>query len=721
MYNLGFEGKTDVNGLPDKWVSTHNPDFTISQDTGIKYQGKASVKIESINPYPESESLTVSIPLSLQGKVIEVGAYLKLENLKGAGGIILCLEKENKMVKYENMMNKGLKGTIDWKEYSVALPIPPGIDNITIGVIISGSGVLWTDDFSIKIDGKDLKEKATKKQQFSSPAKRDNKEFANASGIEIHTVNHRMVDNLSALCCIWGFLKYYHPAVGSGKYNWDYELFRIMPRVMNSENISSRDSILTDWIGGLGAFSTKILPPMTFRKIKVKPDLEWMDRYDFSDELYHLLKKIVNAGRGEDHYYVQINPLLRNPVFTNENEYASFTFPDQGYRLLCFFRYWNIIQYYYPYKYLIEEDWKQILTEFIPRFIAIKNEMEYVRIILELVTRINDTHATVHDNRNTLNRLKGVNRTPLKISFIENKAVVTAFYDENIEKKSGLAIGDIIVSINDIRVEDRVREMMKITSASNYAGKQRDIAWDLLRTNDSVIVLGFIRDGDPYCTRVVAYPLEYTSNSRLFFNSEKSCFDLIGADLGYLYLGQFTLSSLSDLWTKIEPTTGLIIDLRCYPKEPALYDLGRYLMPGKTPFARFSYGSITCPGMFTNTILPAQVGVNNKKYYKGKIAILVNEQTQSQAEFTAMAFRVAPRAKVFGSMTAGADGDISTISLPGGIFTSISGIGVYYPDGRETQRIGIVPDVEIKPTVKGTKEGRDEVLEKAIEWIRKNE
>jgi C-terminal processing protease CtpA/Prc len=50
----------------------------------------------------------------------------------------------------------------------------------------------------------------------------------------------------------------------------------------------------------------------------------------------------------------------------------------------------------------------------------------------------------------------------------------------------------------------------------------------------------------------------------------------------------------------------------------------------------------------------------------------------------------------------------------------ISGIGVYYPDGRETQRIGIVPDIEVKPTIEGIKNGKDEVLEKAIEFIRKN-
>ena len=47
-------------------------------------------------------------------------------------------------------------------------------------------------------------------------------------------------------------------------------------------------------------------------------------------------------------------------------------------------------------------------------------------------------------------------------------------------------------------------------------------------------------------------------------------------------------------------------------------------------------------------------------------------------------------------------------------------LDVYYPDGTQTQRIGIVPDIEIKPTIKGIKEGRDEVLERAIQYIRED-
>jgi C-terminal processing protease CtpA/Prc len=96
---------------------------------------------------------------------------------------------------------------------------------------------------------------------------------------------------------------------------------------------------------------------------------------------------------------------------------------------------------------------------------------------------------------------------------------------------------------------------------------------------------------------------------------------------------------------------------------------------------------------------------------------LANEYAQSAAEMNIMAYRVCPNALVIGSPTTGSDGNISQFSLPGGINAAISGIGIYYPDGRETQRIGIVPDIEVKPTIQGIKERRDELLEKAIEII----
>jgi len=94
--------------------------------------------------------------------------------------------------------------------------------------------------------------------------------------------------------------------------------------------------------------------------------------------------------------------------------------------------------------------------------------------------------------------------------------------------------------------------------------------------------------------------------------------------------------------------------------------------------------------------------------------------SQSQAEYTTMALRVAPNAAVIGSTTAGADGDVSTVLLPGNLNSYISGLGVFYPNHTPTQRVGIVPDIVLAPTIEGIRAGRDELLEEAIRQITGN-
>ena len=135
----------------------------------------------------------------------------------------------------------------------------------------------------------------------------------------------------------------------------------------------------------------------------------------------------------------------------------------------------------------------------------------------------------------------------------------------------------------------------------------------------------------------------------------------------------------------------------------------------RTPFVKISKGNSNNPGEFTfrsSANIP-----NTCETYQGKLVVIVSEITQSAAELVSMAFRAGNNTTIIGSPTAGADGNVSPIVLPGGLQTRISGIGIYYPDGTQTQRVGIVPDIWVEPTINGIREGRDELLEKAIEII----
>jgi hypothetical protein len=51
------------------------------------------------------------------------------------------------------------------------------------------------------------------------------------------------------------------------------------------------------------------------------------------------------------------------------------------------------------------------------------------------------------------------------------------------------------------------------------------------------------------------------------------------------------------------------------------------------------------------------------------------------------------------------------------IVVSFSGHDVRHADGRQLQRVGLVPHIEVRPTIKGIREGRDEVLERARKFL----
>ena len=71
---------------------------------------------------------------------------------------------------------------------------------------------------------------------------------------------------------------------------------------------------------------------------------------------------------------------------------------------------------------------------------------------------------------------------------------------------------------------------------------------------------------------------------------------------------------------------------------------------------------------------------------------------------------------VIGSQTAGSDGELLKYKI-NDIETAFTINGVFYPNKDETQGCGIKIDVEVKPTLKGLKANKDEVLERAIEFI----
>ena len=544
--------------------------------------------------------------------------------------------------------------------------------------------------------------------------------FRHGSGIALDNLTPSQIDHLAVLGRVWGFVKYYHPAVARGDYNFDAEMLRLLPRVLNSQTRDERSAVLSAWLTALGpvpACATCREPKPA--DVRLPADLAWLtDKTQLSPALSQQLAYLRQNRNQGPHYYVSSAPNIGNPLFLHEETYAQPATPDAGLRLLALYRYWNMIEYFFPYRYAIGEDWQQVLPEFIPQFAAARTDEQYRLVALAIIARIHDTHANIYGSDKILATYKGTFHAPVQVRFVEGQAVVTDYFHATLGPATGLQKGDVVLAVDGIKVTDLIKTRQRITPASNEPTQLRNVARDLLRGPSDKVTLLVRRAGRDFpitIGRVPAAQLNLALNNGTP-DPKAPFWKLLPDNIGYLSLGTIKQAELPAAMAELKNTKGLIIDIRNYPAEFVVFSLTKYLSARPVPFVRFSEPQPTYPGVFLHTPVLSVPGTREAPY-AGKVVILVNELSQSQSEYTTMALRAVPGAKVVGSTTAGADGNVSTIILPGNITTLITGLGIYYPDGRETQRVGIVPDVVTQPTIAGIAAGRDEVLERAVQLI----
>lgn len=710
--NLDFE--QNERNYPTKWENFGSKDYKIYIDSANAKSGKFSAVIENTESSSDFKALAINLPYNYKGKSIRLSGYIKTENVtEGYAGLWMRIDPQ---VGFDNMDKKGITGTTDWQQYEVVLPLKPEKTNrIVVGGLLVGKGKMWLDNLQISIDGKDLDSKNLEiYAREILPAKQD-KEFDNGSNINFPGLSSEAIANLELLGKIWGFLKYHHPEMAKGNYNWDYELLRFLPNYLNVKNNRDRDEMLATWIEKYGKPpDCKNCKPTSDNAV-LKPDLSWIDRSNLSNTLASSLKEIYQNRNQGKNYYIALYPNVANPEFKNESPYTDMPFPDNGFRLLSLYRYWNMIEYFFPNKHLTNKKWSTVLKEYIPDFLKAKDELEYELIAVQLIGEINDTHANLWGGGDKIVEFRGNNFAPFKAEFVENKLVVTDYFNPEFSGNAKLKIGDIITHINEKAVESIVDSVKIYYPSSNEAAMLRDISVDLLRSIQNTINLKYISENQGKQHDVTLYDRAQLNIYRYKVDKEEKCFKMLDGNIGYITLANIKEEDISSIKKSFKNTKGIIIDIRNYPSAFVPFALGSYFVSEPTPFVKFTKGNPDNPGEFT--FREGAKIESDKNKYKGKLVVLVNEKSQSQAEYTAMAFRAVKNSTIIGSTTAGADGNVSEIFLPGGLRSMISGIGVYYPDGAETQRIGIVPDITVKPTIEGVKKGKDEVLEKAIETI----
>ena len=517
---------------------------------------------------------------------------------------------------------------------------------------------------------------------------------------------------LATLCKVWGFLKYYHPGVSNGKMDWDEKVINIIPKVKKAQTKQSFNELMNELL--LSAEKLKKLKKIKNKvSYKFEADFCWMtDTTIFTSDISNKLKFVLENFTPHRNYYIKqnflskITKLVENDnSFKNEKKYSENELSEEV-RLLGLFRFWNIMNYYNPSKSIqTKRNWDSVLVEYVPKFQSSLKPLEYHLTFLHLIKNINDSHSNfgLYNNKSIKELRKYY--FPFEVSTIDGYTIISKIYNDSI---TNLKIGDTINALNDIPIKAFRDSLAQIICASNDS-KVNVLIDILIPASKTATPIKLMINKDSTNRIVNYYNSEYEKYIKL------DTFKIINDKYAYVCAAfDMSKANIAKILNNANDKLGIIIDLRYGLADNILYEFADYFNTNLN-FAYSRNINYNIPSYFDNS----NTGFNYKKKcsYLGKIVLLVNSNVQSTMERFCMEIQTNPNSCVIGSQTAGSLFNVNYIPLPGDASIAYTFAIAYYLDGTCVQGNGVKIDIHSEPTIKGIVDGKDEVLERAIQYL----
>ena len=375
------------------------------------------------------------------------------------------------------------------------------------------------------------------------------------------TINENQ--KLTSLCKIWGFLKYYHPSVAKGKFMWDEELINKISEIEKVNSKTELNELYNSWLTNLGEVPKIEIKPNEKEYFEKNFNLNWIkDKSIFNDNLIERLTFIEQNRNQDGQFYISRKGIKAE--LTNELNYAN-SFPTKDIRIVEFFRFWNLVEYFYPHKYKIQEDWNNLLTETIPEILNCKNHTSYHLIYVKLLEKMKDSHAYFHSQ--PLNAYFGMKVTPVVSKYSEGKLIITEYKDKKLANENNLFVGDIISKINNRTIDEIFEKKKKYIIAANDAKKMKiftNLDYFFTSSKDTVSVT-IERESKIFNNTIKTYYRKELDKTNKETIDEKIKWKKLENNIGYVNMKNSDVPDVEEIYENLKNSKAIIFDIRNYP------------------------------------------------------------------------------------------------------------------------------------------------------------
>ncbi len=387
---------------------------------------------------------------------------------------------------------------------------------------------------------------------------------------------------------------------------------------------------------------------------------------------------------------------------------------------------WSEIKYNFVYfERVLEVNWDSLYVAFLPKVRQTRSTLEYYRALQEMCAHLKDGHTGVNWPPALYDQVYG--RPPIHTRLIEDRVLITKVFDDSLVQ-TRIRPGLEILRIDGVPVKEyastRIAPYRRASTPQGLA--EQLYSYQLLNgAKVSPVELELQDEKGRIFTRTL---------SRTPFKKSIPVpdveFKMLRGNIAYVAVNTFSNESVvaqfDSLFPLIQKADALILDLRengggnsgtgfrllSYLTADS-FDMERWVTREYRPYHRAQGRSERWREEPHDLWTP-----QGSKYFAESVAVLISARTGSAEEDFCVAFDLMNRGPLIGEPTCGSTGQPLIFSLPGGGNAFVCTAHCFYPDGKEFVGVGVLPDIEVRPTVKDVRAGRDPVLDAATDRLK---
>lgn len=367
---------------------------------------------------------------------------------------------------------------------------------------------------------------------------------------------------------------------------------------------------------------------------------------------------------------------------------------------------WNIFQHFYPYReYLDSGKWSNVLNTTLAASDLDQNASDHMKTLRQMLSYLNDGHVSVYKRD-----ISATHALPIRWKIINDSLIITRVIDTTFHD----LLGCQVTQIGEYNAIDYIQSIVPFTSASTISRKLLLSEYEALmgQHNQNVKIHYYNMDNKidsvilPYSVPLSAY----YSSTGMGTNSRS-----INDSIYYLNLGEMNHKKIKRNIKSITSHKVIICDLRQYPQFSHRF-FGHFIPVKDTADSWMKIPQIHQPNYDKVSYDLQGFQIRKKKQFNNKIIALIDANTISYGESIAGILKHYSIATFIGENTAGTNGDMNIIDLPGGYLITFTGILVTLPDGTKLNGLGIEPNIFAKQKISDSISGIDTILQVAINY-----